>query len=315
MKPPSPTQSTVGRLGRAIGMRAGHVPEWTVEANPESFTAEVAQAWAEAGVNRISLGAQTFSHEALKWMGRLHTPDQVKVAVDRARNAGISNVSVDLIFGLPDSVPRSWSDDLHRVSTLGVQHVSLYGLTVEGGTPLDLKVNEARVPMPSESRYRSEFLEASVVMTAAGFVHYEVSNFARPGNASVHNRAYWRRVPYVGLGNGAHRFVDGRRWWNHRSWPEYASAVEAGRSPRENEEVPTGPQTRLEKLWLELREAGGTPVPRNDAGVADLVEEWASRGLACVEESHVRLTADGWLLLDSLVVELDQVMAEKPVRR
>ncbi|MGI9626144.1 MAG: radical SAM family heme chaperone HemW, partial [Longimicrobiales bacterium] len=216
-----------GALGLHFGQPGGGAgeAEWTAEANPESFTQVVADSWARAGVNRVSLGVQTFSPEALRWMGRLHTPEDATDAVARARSAGIHNVSVDLIFGLPDDVTRSWSEDLQRALELEVPHVSLYGLTVERGTPLDRMISEERTGKPREGRYRDEFLAARDAMTEAGYVHYEVSNFALPGSESRHNQAYWNDAQYLGLGNGAHSYYGGRRWWNHRSWPRYLEDV------------------------------------------------------------------------------------------
>ncbi|NNL31057.1 MAG: coproporphyrinogen III oxidase family protein, partial [Gemmatimonadetes bacterium] len=159
---------------------ANHL-EWTAEANPESFTPDVAEGWAIAGVNRLSLGAQSFHPGTLRWMGRLHGPGGPERALDDARRVGIDNVSVDLIFGLPPDVGRSWAGDLARVLDLDVPHVSLYGLTVESGTALGRAVREGRELPVDEEQYRDEFLLAAETLTAAGYLHYEVSNFARPG--------------------------------------------------------------------------------------------------------------------------------------
>ena len=296
------------RLGALLGTSGGPTLEWTAEANPESFTDEVAAGWADAGVNRVSFGVQSFSPEALRWMGRLHTPEDASAGVARARKAGIANLSADLIFGLPDSVSRSWQEDLERVLGLEVSHVSLYGLTVEKGTPLDLHVAHGRMPWPSEGRYRDEFLLAAEVMTAAGYVHYEVSNFALPGKESRNNRAYWATVPYLGLGNGAHSYARGRRWWNHRAWTEYVEAVEEGRSPVSGQETLSDEQSDLERLWLALRTAEGCRCPPPGSPAEILVVDWKRRGIAAVEGGRLRLSTEGWLLLDELVVEMDAVL-------
>jgi len=272
-------------LGRT--RTAGRELEWTVEANPESFGSGVAREWAAAGVNRVSLGVQSFDPGALKWMGRLHSPADARTAVKRARAAGVANVSIDLIFGLPDSAPRSWPDDLEQALALDAPHVSLYGLAVEKGTRLFHHVSEGRSPPPSDSRYEEEYLLAAQVLADAGYDHYEVSNFARPGFASRHNQAYWSGVPYLGLGNGAHSFHGGRRWWNERDWDAYAAAVGnegdaasgSGRSAREAEvrarggaqaarggeagtETLSAQQSRLEAIWLGLRTAKGLDLGR-----------------------------------------------------
>ena len=179
--------------------------EWTAEANPESFTGGVAAAWRKAGVNRLSLGAQSFHGPALQWMGRLHGPEGAGNAVRIAREAGFDNISIDLMFGLPGHLGRSWARDLERALELEPLHVSLYGLTVEAATPLGKAVRQGREKPVDEERYGDEYLQAAEVLTSAGYRHYEVSNFARPGGASRHNSVYWTGDPYLGLGNGARR--------------------------------------------------------------------------------------------------------------
>ncbi|MDX1493154.1 MAG: radical SAM family heme chaperone HemW [Longimicrobiales bacterium] len=278
--------------------------EWTAEANPESLTPEVARGWAEAGVNRISLGAQTFHDPALRWMGRLHGPDGPERALEAARDAGIGNVSIDLIFGLPATLGRSWRDDLERALALDVPHVSLYGLTVEEGTPLGRAVREGREPRVDEERYREEFLLASEMLTDAGYLHYEVSNFARPGAEARHNAAYWGGTPYLGLGNGAHSYAPPVRRWNTRAWEQYRERVTQGRSPEESRERVEGDAARLEELWLGLRSRRGIPAPAPGSKAGSRVDRWLETGLAVRDQERIRLTPEGWLLLDELTVEL-----------
>ncbi len=280
--------------------------EWTVEANPESFTAEVAGGWAEAGVNRISLGVQTFHEPALRWMGRLHGPEGALAALEAARDAGIDNVSLDLIFALPASTGRSWTDDLDRVLALGVPHVSLYGLSVEPNTALGRAVGEGRAPPVDVERYRAEFLTAAEVLSAAGYEHYEVSNFAVPGFRSRHNAVYWGGAPYLGLGNGAHGFARPVRRWNVRSWEDYSARMQRGASPVAEEERLDDEAYRLERVWLGLRTRSGVPRPEIGSPADVLVSEWRSGGLAECFGERVRLTAEGWLVLDRLAVDLER---------
>lgn len=279
--------------------------EWTAEANPESFTNEVARGWRAAGVNRLSLGVQTFHEPALRWMGRLHGSEGARAAVAIARAAGLADVSVDLIFGLPARLGRSWRDDLERVLSLDVPHVSLYGLTVEPATPLGLAVREGREEPVDEERYREEFLAAAELLRAEGYEHYEVSNFARPGHASRHNAAYWTGEAYLGLGNGAHSYAPPVRRWNHRAWDEYAGATAGGHGGEEGREVVGEDARRLEQVWLGLRTSDGIPCTGLSERARAVADAWASRGLARVEEGRVRLGLEGWLLLDRLAVELD----------
>jgi len=280
--------------------------EWTAEANPESLTSEIADGWAAAGVNRISLGAQSFHEPALRWMGRLHGPDGPGDAIARARRAGIDNLSVDLIFGLPPRLGRDWRADLERVLALEVPHVSLYGLTVESATPLGRAVGEGREQPVDDVQYEDEFLLAADVLEAAGYEHYEVSSFARPGARARHNGVYWTGAPYLGLGNGAHSFAPPVRRWNERDWEEYRPAAAAGRSPEAGREWVDADSARLERIWLGLRTREGLCVPDAQDAARSVVEDWAGRGLAHLEADRVRLTAAGWLVLDRIAVDLDE---------
>jgi len=293
------------RLAPAQGREELPTLEWTAEANPESLTAEIAAGWAAAGVNRLSLGLQTFHEPALRWMGRLHGPDGPVRALDIAREAGIDNVSVDLIFGLPASTGRTWDDDLERVLALDVPHVSLYGLTVEQGTALGRAVREGREHPVDEDQYRGEFARAAEVLTEAGYEHYEVSNFARPGARARHNAVYWEGGAYLGLGNGAHAYAPPVRRWNERSWETYRLRLLEGGSPEAERETVDASAHRLERIWLGLRTSDGIPLPAAGSPAEGLVSEWVDSGLATCSVGRVRLTTPGWLVLDRLAVDLD----------
>ncbi|HSJ25893.1 MAG TPA: radical SAM family heme chaperone HemW [Longimicrobiales bacterium] len=279
--------------------------EWTAEANPESFSGELAEDWVAAGVNRISLGAQTFHQPALRWMGRLHGTEGPATAVAAARGAGLDNVSIDLIFGLPARLERDWAGDLDRALALEPAHISLYGLTAESGTPLGRWVREGREQLADDGRYADEFVLAADRLTAAGLQHYEVSNFARPGRDSRHNRAYWRHAPYLGLGPGSHSFLPPVRAWNVRDWAEYRSRLEQGTSVEAGCESLTADDLALESAWLGLRTDDGVPVRRLAPAQRELVALWQAQGLAWQAGEVVRLTTAGWLILDRLAVELD----------
>lgn len=307
--------------------RVGSETEFTAEANPESFSDAVARGWARAGVTRISLGTQSFQEPVLRWMGRLHGPEGAVAAVERARRAGLREVSVDLIFGLPDTVPRDWSGDLERALALNAPHLSLYGLTAEQGTGLGRQVREGRVALPDDDRYRDEYLEAHERLTGAGYVHYEVSNFARPGHRSRHNAVYWSGMPYLGLGNGAHSFLPPIRRWNLRDWDAYSPAAQAGKLALEDAEELTADAARLERAWLALRTDAGLPEAELDSGGRERVREWVRRGLAVETAARgesgprrdaseganrVALTPLGWLELDRLAVEIEGHLVDAP---
>ncbi len=272
--------------------------EITLEANPEDVTPAAAAAWRAAGVNRLSLGAQSFDDRVLAWMHRTHDSCAVPGAVAAARGAGFDDVSLDLIFGLPAELDRDWRADLAGALALEPDHLSLYGLTTEPHTPLARWTERGTVHPIDEQRYADEYLAAHAALTAAGFEHYEVSNAARPGRRARHNSAYWRRAAYLGLGPSAHSAADGERWWNLRDWTAYERAVMESRDCVAGREVPDPASVRLEELYLGLRTVEGAP--------ARLVAEpavtgWVRNGWADVLGGRIRLTVEGWLRLDALV--------------
>jgi oxygen-independent coproporphyrinogen III oxidase len=306
----------MGELRRRLGPYAAwsDAAEWTCEANPESFTAETARAWRDAGVNRISLGAQTFHEPALRWMGRMHGVEGPGRAMDAARAAGFDNVSVDLIFGLPGRLGRDWGADLHRALLLEPEHVSLYGLTAEAAAPLGRWVGEGRETLADEDRYADEFLLAHERLTAAGFEHYEVSNFGLPGRRSRHNFVYWTGAPYAALGPGAHAFHPPLRRWNVRSWDAYrAMVLDEGRLPTDAEETVDEDTAGLERAWLRLRTDAGWPLAGAGEAERRLAESWVEQGWARVRDGVLRLTVEGWLLLDRLAVDMASAAEEGKV--
>jgi oxygen-independent coproporphyrinogen-3 oxidase len=213
---------------------------------------------------------------------------------------------VDLIFGLPESVPRDWEADLEQAVALGATHVSAYGLTAESATPLGRRVAAGREAMPGEDAYEAEFLAASRVLSLHGFTHYEVSNFAKPGHESRHNWHYWIGTSYLGLGPSSHSYVGDERIWNVRSWPAYRRAAEEGSSLRAGRERPDPAARRLEALWLGLRTRRGISPPVSEAA-ARRIRRWTDAGWARIDaDGRLRLTPRGWLRMDAIVAELDQ---------
>jgi oxygen-independent coproporphyrinogen-3 oxidase len=279
--------------------------EVTLEANPDDVTVARAAAWRAAGVNRISLGVQSFDPAALRWMHRAHDDGQIAPAVEAVRAAGFDELSLDLIFGLPAALGRDWDSDLARAFALEPEHLSLYGLTVEAHTPLGRWADRGDVIPADEERYAAEFLAADRALAEWGYEHYEVSNAARPGHRARHNSAYWRRAPFIGLGPSAHSGFGRRRQWNLREWSAYERALMEGRTAVESVEDLTSAAVELEEVYLGLRTAEGLPVGRlpNES-----VTAWAEAGWAITEEGRVRLTPEGWLRLDALA-------AATPLRR
>ena len=276
-------------------------PEVTIEVNPEDVTAESVAAWASAGVNRVSLGVQSFDAGALKWMHREHTVAQSEAAVRLLREGGIGNLSVDLIFALPDSLARDWDRDLDLALALEPDHLSLYGLTVEPRTPLGRWSVRGEVAEAPEERFESEFLRADARLAEAGFEHYEVSNYGRPGRRALHNSAYWSHAGYLGLGPSAHGFDGTTRRWNISAYAAWMDAVTSGLDPMEGSEQ-IGPSEReAETVYLGLRTADGLDIHQNERM---MVSTWIEAGWANLAGARVRLTPLGWLRLDALAAAL-----------
>ena len=288
--------------------------EWTCEANPESFNLEKASAWIRAGVNRVSLGVQTFQESALTWMGRLHSTSESLGAVQIAEEAGFLNISVDIIFGLPPSLKRDLREDLQKLLLLNVDHVSLYGLTVENGTPLARAVSEGKQDLISDSQYREEYLFAVEWLESHGYEGYEVSNFARSGKRSKHNANYWSGKPYLGLGNGAHSYLHPVRRWNVRDWNSYFTKAVQGCLPVENQENLNDEEHRLENLWLGLRTKEGLRIVGFTGKIQEKFVEWIKKGLAVEKGGYMSLTPEGWLIMDHLTLELEKEFSDKDLR-
>jgi oxygen-independent coproporphyrinogen-3 oxidase len=271
--------------------------EVTLEANPDDVTGATARAWRAAGVNRVSLGAQSFDPAALCWMHRTHSGEQTGAAVEMLRDSGIPELSLDLIFGLPTTVRRDWPGDLDRALALGPDHLSLYGLTIEDHTPLARWAARGAVLPVDEERYAAEFLEADVRLGSADYEHYEVSNYARTGRRARHNSAYWRRAPYIGIGPSAHSGWDRNRRWNLREWSAYERAVRRGESPVGGTELLESDAVELEELYLGLRTRDGVPIHLVHPETS---RAWIQSGWAIASDEALRLTAEGWLRLDAL---------------
>jgi oxygen-independent coproporphyrinogen III oxidase len=275
--------------------------EVTIEANPEDVTVEDAARWRAVGVNRVSLGIQSFDDDVLRWMHRTHDAARAVEAASILLQVGFDDWSLDLIFALPPEVQRSWTDDLRRAIDLGPAHISCYGLTIEPHTPLTRWRERGQVHDADEERYEEEFLEADRALSGAGYEHYEVSNYALNGRRARHNSAYWRRVPYVGIGPSAHSFDGRTRRWNSREYVGWRERTLAGQDPVEGIEVLEADAEVLEQAYLGLRTSDGLPIDK--ANVSDFAR-WHERGWADTVDGVGRLTPAGWLRLDALVADL-----------
>jgi oxygen-independent coproporphyrinogen III oxidase len=287
--------------------------EVTLEADPETVHPEKAEAWAVAGINRISFGVQSFSDAELKAAGRMHRRADVYRAVPMLHSAGIRNISFDLIAGLPHQTPDSWRNSLDELIALTPQHVSIYLLEVDEGSRLGSELLRGGAKysagaVPSDDAMAESYDLARTTLVAAGYAHYEISNFAKPGFASEHNRKYWRREPYLGFGAGAHSFSGTQRWANAHDAAAYVQSMAAGKSPIEQLEAISASQALEEELFLGLRQLAGIDLGRLQdsygVSVEDRFTSLESSGLVERAGSVVRLAPKHLSISNEVFVEL-----------
>jgi oxygen-independent coproporphyrinogen-3 oxidase len=237
--------------------------EVTLEVNPGTVDLEKLRGFRAAGINRLNVGVQSFQDRNLAALGRIHSAAQAQAALDSARRAGFESVGLDLIYGLPGQSVRSWSADLESALAHAPEHIAGYMLTVEPGTPLAAQERSGRFQPAPEGAAAELFLATSELLTARGFWHYEISNFARrpagggAARISRHNAKYWTRAPYLGFGPAAHSFLPPKRFWNRRDVKSYVAAVRSGGRALSGEESLTGEQEMMEAILLGLRTADG----------------------------------------------------------
>jgi len=289
----------VGRLVEEARGRFGLAPgaELTVEANPRDLEAGGYRDLLALGVNRLSLGAQSFDDGVLGEMGRHHTASDSADAARLAREAGFANVSFDLILGWPGETRARWGASLDALLELEPDHVSLYVLEVEGRTVLAHRQRRGTLALPGDDLVADLYRETVDRLGARGLERYEISNFARPGLASRHNRKYWDEAPFLGFGLSAHSFRGGRRWWNLDRYATYCRAVEEGRGAVAGERVLTALELAQEALFTGLRRAEGVDLEAfRGCHRIDPLVEWA-HPLAEVERAGLTETVAGQLRL------------------
>jgi len=232
--------------------------EITVEVNPADVDPEYLKSLRQLGVNRLNIGVQSFDEKVLSFLERRHTPSQAILAIEFAQRVGFNNIGLDLIYGIPGQDRQSYLDNLSLTVSFDVAHLSCYQLTLETHTPLGKRHQRGEFTLPDEETEYNLFIETSETLEDAGYIHYEVSNFAKDISvASKHNQKYWNHTPYLGLGPAAHSFMNNRRWWNHRSVDQYVRDIEMGNPPVEGAEILTNEQLQLEALYLGLRTKKG----------------------------------------------------------
>lgn len=280
----------LAKIVRAIPVSSN--AEISVECNPDDVTFHMMNTFAVAGVNRVSIGVQAMVEHVLASLGRTHNPSNVAGAVDAARQAGISSINLDIMYGAHGETVDDWTRTVEAIVALGPTHVSAYGLTVEAGTPL--ADNPAR--HPDDDDQADKYIVTDDVLSAAGFHNYEISNWARPGHECRHNMVYWMQGNYRGFGCAAHSHEDGRRWWNVRTPDRYISCVADGVSVEAADEILDVPTRRREALELSLRTSHGVPL--------DSLNEEELEGIVERRGDRLVLTRQGRLLANDVSLRL-----------
>ncbi len=305
----------IGRILEAVHshFRLTPRPEITLEANPGTTTAAHLSGYRAAGINRLSLGAQSFWDDELEQLDRLHRSADIVRTVEEARAAGFDNINLDLMFALPGQRPSRWKTNLERALELQPQHLSCYNLTLEEGTPLFKLFQAGKVRALTEWRERVLFNFTIDFLEARGFRHYEVSNYALPGYECQHNIKYWDGSVYLGLGASAHSFDGRTRFWNVSNYVHYCERLEKGKHATDARETLTPEQQRFEAVFLGLRRYSGVDLNRFQQifhrdfwhvygrQVERLLQHQPP--LVEIRDDHLRLTREGWLLCDAVCAE------------
>ena len=298
--------------------------EVTMECNPDDVTEEFATALASLPVNRVSMGAQTFNNERLRFLRRRHRAEQVGQAVDRLRRAGIENISVDLMYGFPEETLQQWHADIDAVLALGTEHVSAYALTYEEGTPLYRMLQQGSVSELDEELQRQMYYDLKDRLQTAGFEHYELSNFGgkvegggvkgEEDYRSRHNCGYWNHTPYLGLGAGAHSLLppagEGiplRRQWNVSDLQSYLTSIENGHLPAEGEDLDEA-MLYNEQVMTRLRTSDGLPLailsPQRQDYCQSRAAKFIRSGWLRLDDGILRLTREGLFVSDAVMADL-----------
>ena len=291
--------------------------EITLEANPDDIDLDKLTGWKAAGINRLSIGVQSFFEEDLRWMNRAHNAVQAREALVLARSM-FDNITMDLIYGTPGLTDEKWKSNVETAISLDIPHLSCYALTVEPSTPLQKLISQHKLEDVDPDKQSAQFLLLMDWLRDAGYEHYEISNFARPGFRSRHNSSYWQGKPYFGFGPSAHSFNGRERWWNIANNNTYIASLNDGRIPFEKE-VLTPIQQYNEYIMISLRTSDGINLqrilanewkfsrPELEGLVSDLLVkagDYENKGLIRRSGQFIALTMEGKLLADGIAADL-----------
>lgn len=285
--------------------------EITMECNPDDITPEFTNMLSRLPINRVSMGAQTFADSRLRLLHRRHNSDEVKHAVKLLREAGIKNISIDLMFGFPDESLSQWKEDISAALALNVEHISAYSLMYEEDTPLWKMLDTGKVKEIDEELSLTMFKELVCQLTYAGYEHYEISNFARPGYRSRHNSSYWHQVPYIGLGAAAHSFDLNSRQWNVADLKLYIEEINNGIIPMEREELDND-TTFNDIITTALRTSDGINLNAMETRLGkryrntliSAAGKHIEQGLLEIRHDRLRLTFEGIFISDMVMSDL-----------
>lgn len=274
--------------------------EITIEANPGDITLEKAQAWRAMGINRLSMGIQSFQDHLLQLIGRRHNANQAIQAVQLAQAAGFDNISIDLMYALPDQTMQMWQHDVQQALSLGVQHISTYGLIYEEGTVLTTLLDHGLIEAVDEDTEMQMYDYLVDELTANGYLHYEVSNFALPNRHSRHNSSYWNHTPYIGLGAGAHSYDGKARRWNVNNLDLYIEQALAHNLQPE-QEILSPENLHTERIMLGLRTNQGVTIEEINYNKAI---PYIQQGLLVKKDNHIAATTKGFHILNRIIEDL-----------
>ena len=311
----TPSQLTLGQLGQLLE-KARTVfdvddnAEVTVEVNPDDVTEELAVGLRAIGVNRVSMGAQTFDANRLRFLNRRHTARQVEEAVSLLRQSGFDNISIDLMYGFPNETLNDWQQDIDAALRLGVEHLSAYCLMIEEGTPLHQWAADNGQWTMDEELERAMYYTLIERLTAAGYEHYELSNFAKPGRRSRHNSSYWKDIPYIGLGAAAHSYDGQCRRWNVSNLLYYIKGIENGQPRFEQEELDEDTHYN-DRITVALRTCEGLSLSeltdRQQKYLLRSAQRYLDDGLLEQQNGCIKLTRKGLFVSDMVMADLMMV--------
>jgi oxygen-independent coproporphyrinogen-3 oxidase len=288
--------------------------EITLETNPGTVTQEKLKMFRTAGINRISIGIQSFDNTDLKFLTRIHNSETAIRTVNEAAEVGFENISLDLIFNLPGQTKRKWIKNLEQAVQLPVKHISAYSLILERGTILNKMVLDGKIKIADED-YDAELYQTTIdFFTSNGFYQYEVSNFAKPGFECIHNNAYWHYTDYFGFGTSAHSFIDGKRWWNFSSLKMYIDKIEQSGNAVAGSEIISTEKAINEYIMLELRSSGlniklfenlfGSESKdwlKNKYSYFELLK---NKNFVMMNDGIIKLTSKGYAVCDEILAEI-----------